>query len=413
MQQNVNTNSRPSDLKITDMRIAMVSNWPLLRIDTNQGIYGLGEVRDGASKNYALMIKSRILGENPCDVDRLFRKIKQFGNHGRQGGGVSGIEIALMDLAGKAYNVPVYQLLGGKFRDTIRIYCDSPSLKNAVEMGNCLKDRMNRGFTFLKMDAGLQLCRGIPGAIQAPAGMLTARNVAHPFTHIHITEKGLEVICQYVETVRGIIGYEIPLSVDHIGRIGLQDSILLARALGKYRLAWLEDLIPWQYTEQYVRLSTACETPICTGEDIYLKEGFMDLLKARAVAVIHPDLVTAGGIMETKKIGDLAQAYQISMAMHNAGSPISIMANVHCAAATENFIALEHHSVDNKWWEDLVTGIPKPIVQNGFINVPNTPGLGVSLNEDAVKEHLNPEDPGYFQPTSEWDKEHAFDWIWS
>ena len=129
--------------------------------------------------------------------------------------------------------------------------------------------------------------------------------------------------------------------------------------------------------------------------------------------MITPVVNKAKPIMETKKIGDLAQAYQISMAMHNAGSPISMMANVHCAAATENFIALEHHSVDLKWWEDLVDGIAKPIVQNGFITVPNTPGLGISLNEDAVKEHLNPEDPGYFQPTTEWDKEHAFDWIWS
>ena len=108
---NVNTCSRPSELKITDLRVAQIGRWPLLRVDTNQGIYGLGEVRDGASKTYALMLKSRLLGENPCDVDRLFRKIKQFGYHARQGGGVSGVEMALIDLAGRAYNVPAYQLV--------------------------------------------------------------------------------------------------------------------------------------------------------------------------------------------------------------------------------------------------------------------------------------------------------------
>ena len=120
-QSNVNTNSKPSDLKITDMRVAVVTGapmtCPLLRIDTNQGIYGLGEVRDGASETYALMLKSRILGENPCNVDKIFRKIKQFGHDARQAGGVCGVEMALWDLAGKAYNVPAYQMLGGKFRD--------------------------------------------------------------------------------------------------------------------------------------------------------------------------------------------------------------------------------------------------------------------------------------------------------
>ena len=125
----VNTNSKPSELRITDMRVAEIIGAPftsaLLKIYTNQGIVGLGEVRDGASATYALMLKSRLLGENPCDIDRLFRRIKQFGGHGRQGGGVSAVEIALWDLAGKAYGVPIYQMLGGRFREKVRIYCDT------------------------------------------------------------------------------------------------------------------------------------------------------------------------------------------------------------------------------------------------------------------------------------------------
>src|SRR4051812_16391095 len=125
----VNTNSRPSDLRITDLRVAEIVGAPftsaLVKIYTNQGIVGLGEVRDGASATYALMLKSRLLGENPCDVDRLFRRIKQFGGHGRQAGGVSAVEIALWDLAGKAYGGPLYQMLGGKFREQVRGYCDN------------------------------------------------------------------------------------------------------------------------------------------------------------------------------------------------------------------------------------------------------------------------------------------------
>jgi L-alanine-DL-glutamate epimerase-like enolase superfamily enzyme len=414
---NINIHSRPSDLKITDMRVATVVRAPMrctiIRIDTNQDIYGLGEVRDAASKTYALLLKRRLLGENPCNVDKIFRKIKQFGHHGRQGGGVSAVEMAMMDLAGKAYGAPAYQLAGGKFRDEIRIYSDTHVQGSSTEMGQKLKKRMEQGFTFLKMDVGIQICRGIPDTVSAPAGMLQTRSVMHPFTGIHITDKGIGVLCDYVATVRDIIGYEVPLAADHFGHLGVSDCIRLARALDKYRLAWLEDMIPWQYTDQYVRLSNSCETPICTGEDIYCKEEFLKLFEARAISICHPDLASAGGILETKKIGDLAQEYGIAMAMHMAGTPIAAMASVHCAAATENFTALENHSVDIPWWDELVTGLPKPIIQNGYIKVPEAPGLGIDLNPEVIKEHLDPGDPGYFEPTPEWDKEQAHDRLWS
>ena len=413
---NVNTHSRPSDLKITDMRIATLTapmRTFLLRIDTNQGIYGLGEVRDGGSKMYALMLKSRLLGENPCNVDKLFRKIKQFGHHARQGGGVSAVDMALMDLAGKAYDAPAYQLVGGKFRDRIRCYCDTHPEGDAAETGRRLKERMERGFTFLKMDLGIGLLRGIPGTVCAPEGMLETSTVMHPFTGIHITDKGIGILCDYVAAVREVVGYEIPLALDHFGHLGVEDCIRLARALDKYRLAWLEDMVPWQFTDQYVRLSRACETPICTGEDIYCKEEFLKLFRAGAISVCHPDLATSGGILETKKIGDLAQEHGVAMAMHMAGSPVLAMASVHCAAATENFLVLENHSVDVPWWNELVTGMPNPIIQNGYIEVPESPGLGVDLNPEIIKAHLDPKDPGYFEPTPEWDVERSHDRLWS
>src|SRR5215208_5403671 len=151
IEQNVNIHSRPTDLKITDLRIANLSGLPMrcsiIRLDTNQGLVGYGEVRDQASATYALMLKTRLVGENPCNVDKIFRKIKQFGFHGRQGGGVSGVEMALMDLAGKAYGVPAYALIGGRFRDEIRCYADTPSLPDPHEMGARLLDRRQRGFT--------------------------------------------------------------------------------------------------------------------------------------------------------------------------------------------------------------------------------------------------------------------------
>jgi len=387
----------------------------LIRIDTNQGISGYGEVQLGASQTCALLLKSRILGENPCNVDRIFRKIKQFGYHGRQGSGVSGIEMALMDLAGRACGMPAYQLLGGKFRDEILCYCDTPSAKDSREMGQRLRRRMEQGFRFLKMDVGVDLLRDVPGGLIAPPGALQRGDLMHPFTGIQLSARGIDALCAYVAAVREEVGYEIPLAADHFGHIGVESCIRLGKALDPFELAWYEDMIPWQFTDQYARLSRAVDTPICTGEDIYLKEGFADLFRSRAIAVAHPDLAVAGGLLETKKIGDLAQEYGIAMALHMGISPVGALASVHCAAATENFLALEIHAADDlEGWSSLVEGLPVPLVRNGHIQVPETPGLGfAAINEERMRERASPDDPVLFRPTDEWNDERSHDRLWS
>jgi L-alanine-DL-glutamate epimerase-like enolase superfamily enzyme len=321
--------------------------------------------------------------------------------------------MALWDLAGKAYGFPVYQLLGGKFRDRIRIYADTEMAADPAVTAAKLKARMERGITFLKMDLGIGLLDRTPGALSRPAGLSLREtfNTQHMFTGIEITRAGVEALADYVANVRRLIGMEIPLAVDHFGHVGVNSCIRLGKALEPFNLAWLEDMIPWQYGELWKRITEAVDLPTCTGEDIYLKESFIDLCRMRAVDVIHPDLATAGGILETKKIGDAAQDFGVPMALHFAGSPVSCMANVHCAAATENFVALEHHSLDVPWWDDLVDGLPKPLVQDGFITVPEAPGLGITLNEEVVRAHLK--EPGYFDPTPEWDREHSADRLWS
>ncbi len=418
LEQNVNTNSRPSDLRITDLRAISLCGLPMdcyiIRIDTNQGISGYGEVRDWGSKNYALMLKSRILGENPCNIDKIFRKIKQFGHHARQGGGVSAIEMALFDLAGKAYGVPAYQLAGGKFRDKILCYADTPTENDPQAMAAQLKRRVGQGFQFLKMDIGINLVTDIPGTINAPPGMVGTNDIMHPFTGIQLTTKGVDHIVNYVGAIRDEIGYELPIAADHFGHLNLESCIRLGQALDQFSLAWYEDLIPWQFTDQWLRLAQSVTTPVCTGEDIYLKDGFKDLIEQRAVAVIHPDIMTSGGIMETKKIGDFAQEHGIAMAMHMAGTPVAALASVHAAAATQNFLVLENHSADIPAWSDLVDGLPKPIVQDGYITVPETPGLGFTdLNLEACEPFLHPDDRGVFEPTDEWSKERAHDRLWS
>ncbi len=417
--QNANTNSSPSNLRISDLRVAVVTRapmtCPIIRIDTNQGVYGLGEVRDGANPTYALVLKSRILGENPCNIDRIFRKIKQFGGPARQAGGVCGIEMALWDIAGKVYNVPVYQMLGGKFRDRIRIYADTTESEDPKVYAQRMKVRKEvMGLTWLKMDLGVDLVADKPGTVTMPSGLSKEELtfLPHPFVAAEVTDKGIELMSEFVAAVREAVGMEIPLSMDHLGHIGVKSCIRLGRAFEKFNLSWMEDLIPWQYTDLWKKITESIPTPTLTGEDIYLKEDFVKLCENHAVSKIHPDLATSGGILETKKIGDAAWEYGVPMAMHFAGTPVSCMANVHCAAATQNFLALENHSLDVPWWGDLVEGIEKPIVNHGYIKVPEEPGLGVTLNEDAVRQHVMP-GTGYFEPTTQWDKEHSWDRLWS
>jgi L-alanine-DL-glutamate epimerase-like enolase superfamily enzyme len=418
--RNVNTNSSPSGLKITDLRVATVvkpgpSPCTVVRIDTNQAVYGLGEVRDGASPTYALMLKSRILGENPLCIDHLFRKIKQFGGPARQAGGVVSIEMALWDIAGKVYGVPIYQMLGGKFRDKVRIYADTTESKDPKIYAQNMKIRKEEmGLTWLKMDLGIDMVQDTPGTVTRPSGLSAWEEtfLPHPFVATEVTDKGIEMLCEYVAAVREAVGMEIPLSMDHLGHIGVKSCIRLGKAYEKYNLSWMEDLIPWQYTDLWQRITEASPTPTLTGEDIYLKEDFIKLCDRHAVSKIHPDLATSGGILETHKIGDAAMEYGVPMAMHYAGLPVGCMASIHCAAATENFLALENHSLDVPWWQDFVEGINKPIINKGYITVPDKPGLGVTLNEDVMRQHLKP-GTGYFEPTTEWDNERSWDRLWS
>jgi L-alanine-DL-glutamate epimerase-like enolase superfamily enzyme len=414
----VNTRTRSSDLRITDLRVANLCGVPfrssIVRIDTNQGISGYGEVRDGASKTYALMLKPRLVGENPCNVDKLFRKVKQFGHHGRQGGGVSGVEMALMDLAGKAYDAPVYALIGGKFRDRVLCYVDTPSCGSPSQMGERLLERRERGFKWLKMDVGTNLFGDMPDAVISPPGARESDTIMHPFTGAQLTRKGVEHLVDYVDRVRAAVGYDIPLAVDHLGHIGLGSCLRLGQALEPFTLAWLEDLLPWQLTEQWRELTAHLSTPTCTGEDIYLKDNFRPLLEQSAVRIIHPDPATAGGIAETKRIGDLAQEHGVPMALHLAASPVATLASVHIAAATENFLVLEHHSADVAHWDELVTGLGTPLVQDGYISVPDSPGLGFEdVNEELFRHFLDRSDPDLFGETSSWDAEVSHDRLWS
>lgn len=379
----VRRSSNPSKLRITDVKFTKVDLPPwgcyLVRIDTNQGISGYGEMRDGASPTYLKYLKSRIMGENPCEVDRIFRKIKQFGGPARQAAGVCAVELALWDLAGKAYGVPVYQLLGGRFREKVRLYADTHIeegratgiLMEPEKVGRILKGYMDQGFTVVKI-LSVELLMAQEGNTCGPldwvdelreveekvrqvtrtgtraessaanALLYDFNRILHPFTNMHVTEQGLDQLDEYIGRVRSVIGTKVPLAIDHFGHFPLPDMIKIARRLEKYHLAWLEDMLPWYLTDQYRELKHATTAPIATGEDMYLAESFEPLLQAGALDVVHPDLLTSGGILETKKLGDLAARYGASMALHMCESPVSALAGAHMATASENFFAQEH-----------------------------------------------------------------------
>lgn len=411
----VNTHSRPSELRITDVRVATIVGhgyYPILRIDTNQGISGLGEVRDGAHYDTALRLKHLIVGENPCNVDYLFRSIKRYGGDSREGGGVSGIEIALMDLVGKAYGVPCYQLLGGKYRDRVRLYGDTPTPRDMTPDGfvEAVLARKALGLTFIKFDLSSRLFEGTPGAL---VGQATRHQypqyrqwyVPGSGAGARLSERGIELAADICLAVRGAVGDDISLCTDHFGEgfVTADEAIRLGQALEPANLAWIEDPLPWTDIEGHRRVADALLTPVAAGEDLYLYEGFREAIETRAFDVIHPDMLTSGGLMETKRIAEHAERHSIPTALHACCSPVGFMANVHLGAALANLVALEHHGLDLPFFRDLVTGLGPDYMADGYVAVPDAPGLGVELNEEAIRAQLRP-GSAYFAPTDEWDR---------
>jgi L-alanine-DL-glutamate epimerase-like enolase superfamily enzyme len=411
----ITTHSNPSELRITDMRLAVVAanyDYPILRIDTNQGVYGLGEVRDAGHAVNALQFKSMLIGQNPCNVDMIFRAIKRFGNWGREGGGVSGIEIALMDLIGKVYGVPCYQLLGGKYRDKVRLYGDTPTPDDPTpeDFVEAVKGRRDRGLTWIKFDLR-------PSLFETGDSPLIGHDARHETDFemgkwfkapmagrgVKLTEETIERAAHVVSEVRKAVGNGIQLCVDHFGEnyLTADEVIRLGKALEPYNLAWMEDPVSRFDIPGHKVVADALLTPIAAGEDLYLRDGFREAIQTRAFDIVHPDLLTSGGLMETKRISDDAEEQGIPTALHCAGSPIGFMANIHTAAAISSFLACEHHGLDLPFWEGLVTGLPENYMADGYVTVPDKPGLGIDLNLEAIEENLRT--PGtMFLPTDEW-----------
>jgi len=415
-----NTFSQPSDLRITDLRVARVAasyDNILVRIDTNQGVSGIGEGHESSHIHNVLQYKSILIGQNPCNVDMIFNAIKPYGNWGTEGSGVSGIETALWDLVGRVYGVPCYQFLGGKYRDRVRLYADTPSPKEPTPEGyvQTVLGRKALGLTLIKFDVGIQVLpdhvpNGLLGAPTVGEFGLGQRFAARGKVGTQLTNRGLDRYREIVGAVRQAVGEEIPLAIDHFGPLTVKDGIRLGRALEGFGLAWMEDIMPFNDIDGNELVTRAISVPTLNGEQGYLLDGLREMIDRHAVDIIQPDLVTVGGMAEIKRVADHAEKRGIPTVLHSAGSPVMFMANIHCAAAVRSFIAQEIHSLDIPFWRDLVTGLPDPLIEDGYVRVPEKPGLGIDLNYDAIKEHLRSPDV-FFGPTDAWDDPKLGWWI--
>lgn len=395
------TFSRPTKLKITEIRgctVASNFDYPIIKIYTNQDVYGLGEVRDAGHLGQALILKPYLVGKDPLDIEGIMESLRPHSGHGRFGGGFSGVDMALFDIAGKVLGVPAYKILGEKVHDTIPIYGDTNANDNPQIFAKRTKIRVDHWkLKHLKMDLVPRLLRNREGAFEKGV----------------VTEKGIEYWGEYVETVRDAIGYEVSLGADHFGRMTVESGVRLGVAMAKPRrkLAYIEDVIPYsapKAVEMMAEITAKSPTPTLGYEDIFGLSAFKPFISENAVSIIHPDMETSGGLMETKKIADYAYRYGIKTMFHHAGSPVGAMASVHCACTIRDFICMENHAMDLPWWEDLVTGIEKPLVKDGHYTVPEKPGLGIELNDEVVQKYLREpkylSKAGYFEPTPEFDQ---------
>ena len=395
-------------MKITDLKCAVVGGSPIVRIVTDEGISGYGQVESYKPylKPTILLAKEFLVGEDPTNVERVLLKIRRMGAFKPWGSAVSVIEMALWDVAGKAAGLPVYKLLGGKIRDRVRVYnggvrfpMPDYSPQAFAESTAKMKARPE-GFSIIKQPIAFHG----PMAQSIPDFYYGEHNTAFRYPNRGLlTERGLKHLIACVEAMKNVLGDEIGLALDCGPGWTVPDAIRLARALEPYNILWLEDLITGDYTpfvqaDLYREVTQSASTPIHTGEQIYLRHNFKDLIERQAVRVVGPDPADVGGISELKWIAEYADLHGILMAPHGVGNGLLGLAALVQVASTlpQNYIAFEYPIGQPEWWYDIVTGLPDPIVSNSHITVWDRPGMGIEFNIPAAKKYLLDEDAGFF-----------------
>ena len=384
---------RRPKLKITDIRTAevRVHGYQVhVRVYTDQGIVGHGESTDAATGNVPLIrsFAHLLVGQDPLNIEAAFERIRTSGIFaGAQAGqyvtALTGVEIALWDVAGKALGLPVYQLLGGKVRDRVRVYCDSGAremIPGDEESKARIKEIQNLGFTATKIDID------------------DARDLAR-FDRINWTASNGEIdhMIAKVAFTRELYPKNVDLAVDMHGRYDATTGKRVAKELEPFKLMWLEEPVPAENIDAMRDIRASTGTPICCGENLYMRWGFREILEKRAADIIMPDFQKCGGLLEARKIADLAHTYYVPVAPHAVTSPVGMMATAHVCAAIPNFLVQEWHWIDSPdLWRNWVK--EGEIIQKGFIVPPERPGIGVEMNDDAARKAQVAGTP-WFEPT--------------
>lgn len=376
--------SAPADLKITDVKCAYIRGGSglFVKIYTNQGIYGCGEGADAVPGTYGLvkMFGRQLKDKNPLNVHRLFEDIRKAGFfRGAQSGMyvavLSAIETALWDLAGKALGVPVYQLLGGKFRDKVRVYMDTALYQNRLpqpeDFAASAREAVDMGFTAVKFD-------------------LDQANDPNKYDRYNWTASPAELQRMYdqMAATRAEVGPNIDICADMHGRYDAVTGMKVAKMLEPLGLMWLEEPIPAENIDAYKQITASTSTPICAGENHYLAYDFREMMEKGAVNIVMPDLQKVGGLGEGQRIANLANLYYTPFAPHMVASYLGAMASAHVCASVPNFMILEWQIYfhKNPMFKEIVH-FDGPMVEDGFITVSDKPGIGVDINEEGMKKY--------------------------
>ena len=384
-----------SDIKIWVTRVPLEDvaprTWVFVQVDTDEGISGVGEATCGAGGSIVVghmlrhlrdskvkeEFRESLLGENPEDIDRIWNKLfRRFLGGGGWGGFVStvvsGIDIALWDIKGKVLQRPIYNLLGGRFRDRIPLYTHV-SAGDPQRAADDALARVDEGYTALKIDPfspemGRHHRNYTTGTISAQGAANGERNIA---------------------AIRDAVGPDFDLMVDVHGNFNVPTAIKLARRLEDYDLTWFEEPVQPESHDALRQVREAVSVPICVGERIYTRWGFVPILKDRLADYIMPDVLYTGGISELRKIANMAEAFHIPVAPHGPHGPINILASAHPMMTVPNFFLLETARGRQKAGNECIN--PGLDIRDGNLYLSDRPGLGIELNLDFIKAHPDPD----------------------
>ncbi len=398
-------------MKITDIKCAVIASSPVIRITTDEGITGWSQIE--APKPYiqpiVLQLKDWLVGQDPRNVERVMKRIRVRGGFKPWGSAVSAIEHALWDIAGKAANVPVYRLLGGKVRDQVRTY--RTLYHHEVGVGHTPEDYVRwaeygmalpEGFTMFKLPTSFHssMVRDFDGFHYGEV----QEDAPYPYPHKGLmSEDGFNHLVDCVAAAKDTLGSAYGLAVDAGPGYLAHDALRFAKAVEDLHLLWIEDMITGDYSpfvnpDVYRDVTHATTTPIHTGEQIYLRQNYKALIESHAVNVIGPDPCDIGGIAELKWVAEHADLHGIAMAPHGTANGIFGLAALiqMCASLPDNLIAFEYPARFEPFWYDITEGFDGVPVKNGLIDVPDRPGMGVNFIEKEARKHLSEGDADFF-----------------